>query len=87
MAKEKAKEKEKPKAEEKIKSLSSGISVGGGNNAIILSFQGGIGKHIVATSFVRWINEKFPNKKIMQIISFLFILFFYLLPYLTLRSM
>ncbi len=32
-----------------------------------LSFQGGIGKHIIATSLVRWVSEKFPEDKIIVV--------------------
>lgn len=30
----------------------------------IIEITGGIGKHIMATSFIKWINDKFPKKKI-----------------------
>ena len=74
MAKKKEELKETKETKEKeeigLKSLSSGISVGGGNDAIVVSFQGGIGKHVVATSFIKWLNEKFPGKKIMTISAY-----------------
>lgn len=39
-------------------------------DALILSFQGGIGKHILATSMIRWAREKFPDKKIMVVSAY-----------------
>ena len=30
----------------------------------VLNFSGGIGKHITATSLIKWLNEKYPEKKI-----------------------
>jgi len=36
----------------------------------VIEISGGIGKHIMATSFIKWINEKFPKSKITVISGF-----------------
>lgn len=36
----------------------------------VLEISGGIGKHVMATSFVKWLNEKYPNKKITVISAY-----------------
>lgn len=36
----------------------------------VIEITGGIGKHIMATAFIRWINEKYPKKKIMVVSSY-----------------
>jgi len=33
-------------------------------------FSGGIGKHIMFTSFIKWVNEKFPDRKITVISAY-----------------
>jgi len=37
---------------------------------ISIEIAGGIGKHIMATSFVKWLNEKYPKKKIIVISAY-----------------
>lgn len=36
----------------------------------VIQLQGGIGKHIAATSFIKWINDKYPEQKITVVSSF-----------------
>lgn len=36
----------------------------------VLEISGGIGKHVMATSFIKWINENFPKKKISVISAY-----------------
>jgi hypothetical protein len=33
----------------------------------VIEISGGIGKHIMATSFIKWLNEKYPKKKIIVV--------------------
>jgi ADP-heptose:LPS heptosyltransferase len=36
----------------------------------VIEIQGGIGKHIMATSFIKWLNEKYPDSKIKVISAY-----------------
>jgi len=36
----------------------------------VIEIQGGIGKHIMATSFIKWLNEKNPKKKITVVSAY-----------------
>ena len=36
----------------------------------IIEIHGGIGKHVMATSFIKWLNEKYPKKKISVISAY-----------------
>lgn len=36
----------------------------------VIEITGGIGKHIMATSFIKWVNEKFPKSKITVVSAF-----------------
>jgi hypothetical protein len=36
----------------------------------VIELTGGIGKHIMATSFIKWLNEKYPDSKIKVISAY-----------------
>jgi len=36
----------------------------------VIEISGGIGKHIMATSFIKWLNEKYPEKKITMVSAY-----------------
>ena len=36
----------------------------------VIELQGGIGKHIMATSFIKWLNEKYPDSKIKVVSAY-----------------
>ena len=36
----------------------------------VLEIVGGIGKHIMATSFIKWLNEKYPKRKIIVVSAY-----------------
>ncbi len=40
------------------------------NKDFVIQLQGGIGKHIAATSMIKWINDKYPKQKITVVSSF-----------------
>ncbi len=36
----------------------------------VIQIQGGIGYHLMATSFIRWLNEKYPKKRLIVISAY-----------------
>jgi hypothetical protein len=36
----------------------------------VIEISGGIGKHVLATSFIKWLNEKYPKRKIYVISAY-----------------
>jgi len=36
----------------------------------VIEISGGIGKHVMASSFIRWLNEKYPSKKITVVSAY-----------------